>query len=167
MKSNNNILKEIIKQAIRKQLREAAPVPPNPSNPNQPLMQMQPAQPTTPTPPVVPPVVPPVEPQPKVPDDPNVVRQGVVTHEQAAALIRGTKGKFFTAIFIKRSNGQRRTMNCRLGVKAYLRKGVLPYNPNDKGLIPCFDIQKRQYRMIPIDGLEEIKIDNYVFKVQK
>ena len=57
-------------------------------------------------------------------------------------------------------------MNCRLGVKAYLHGGVLPYNPNTKNLIPVFDVKIRQYRLIPIDGIEEVKINNYVFKVQ-
>jgi len=161
MKNNIKILKEQIKEVIRNLFREATPVQPTP--PNQP---QQPTQPVTPQP-----VQQPLHPQQPQPQDPNpnpdVVKQGVVTSEQAAALIRGTKGKIFTCIFIKRSDGQRRTLNGRLAVKAYLHGGVLPYNPNEKNLIPVFDIQKREYRMIPIDGIEELKINNYVFKVQK
>lgn len=156
-------LKQYIKSIIRKLIYEAT-VPPNNPNGVPPTPQSTPPQPPQPQ---QQPVLQPQQPQPQQPEDPNIVRQGVVTSEQAAALIRGSRGKMFTVIFIKRSNGQRRTMNARLGVKAYLRGGVLPYNPNDKGLIPCFDIQKREYRMIPIDGIEELRINNYVFKVQK
>lgn len=94
-------------------------------------------------------------------------RVGIINHEQAAALIRGSHGRIFTVIFIKRSTGEKRVMNARLGVKAFLHGGELPYNPNDKNLIPCYDIQKRAYRMINIDGIEELKIDKYIFKVQK
>lgn len=91
---------------------------------------------------------------------------GNVNVQQAAALIRGTKGKIFTVSFIKKSTGQLRVMNARLGVKAYLHGGTLRYDPNAHGLIPCFDVQKREYRMINIDGIKEVKIGGYLFRVQ-
>jgi hypothetical protein len=84
---------------------------------------------------------------------------------EAAQKIRETKGKMFTVTFIKKSNGQKRTMNARLGVKAYLRGGVLPYDPNAKGLIPCYDVQTKDYRMINIQGIVNLKTGGVEYNV--
>ena len=84
---------------------------------------------------------------------------------EAAQKIRETKGRVFTVTFIKRSNGQKRVMNARLGVKAYLRGGVLPYDPNTKGLIPCYDIQKKDYTMINIPGIVNLKTGGVEYNV--
>jgi hypothetical protein len=83
----------------------------------------------------------------------------------AAQKIRETKGRMFTVTFIKKSNGQKRTMNARLGVKAYLRGGVLPYDPNTKGLIPCYDVQTKDYRMINIQGIVNLKTGGVEYNV--
>jgi hypothetical protein len=56
-------------------------------------------------------------------------------------------------------------MNARLGVKAYLRGGVLPYDPNTKGLIPCYDIQKKDYTMINIPGIVNLKTGGVEYNV--
>ena len=84
---------------------------------------------------------------------------------EAAQKIRETKGRMFTVTFIKKSNGQKRTMNARLGVKAYLRGGVLPYDPNTKGLIPCYDVQTKDYRMINIQGIINLKTGGVEYNV--
>lgn len=65
-------------------------------------------------------------------------------------------GSIFTAIFIKRTTGELRTMRCRVGVKKYLHGGELPYDPMEKGLIPVYDIDKADYRTIPIDAIKEL-----------
>jgi hypothetical protein len=84
---------------------------------------------------------------------------------EAAQKIRETKGRMFTVTFIKKSNGEKRTMNARLGVKAYLRGGVLPYDPNTKGLIPCYDVQTKDYRMINIQGIVNLKTGGVEYNV--
>ena len=84
---------------------------------------------------------------------------------EAAQKIRDTKGRMFTVTFIKKSNGQKRVMNARLGVKAYLRGGVLPYDPNTKGLIPCYDVQKKDYTMINIQGITNLKTGGVEYNV--
>jgi hypothetical protein len=84
---------------------------------------------------------------------------------EAAQKIRETKGRMFTVTFIKKSNGEKRTMNARLGVKAYLRGGVLPYDPNTKGLIPVYDIQTKDYRMINIQGIVNLKTGGIEYNV--
>lgn len=92
------------------------------------------------------------------------VPPGVISQEQAAQLIRDTKGKFFTVTFTKK-DGTTRVMNARLGVKAYLKGGELPYNPGAKGLIPVYDMQKRDYRMVNINTISNLKIGNNEYRV--
>ena len=79
-------------------------------------------------------------------------------------LIKDTKGAFFTVKFIKK-DGTERVMNCRLGVKKYLKGGELPYDPVAKGLIPVWDLiaAKKQdgsegYRTISINTISSAKI---------
>jgi hypothetical protein len=90
---------------------------------------------------------------------------GSITSEQAKQLIKDTKGKFFTVTFTKK-DGTTRVMNARLGVKAYLKGGELPYDPESKGLIPVFDIPKRAYRMVNINTITSLKIGNSQYNVQ-
>ncbi len=85
---------------------------------------------------------------------------------QAKNIIKDTKGKFFTVTFVKRTDGTTRVMNARLGVKAYLKGGTLPYNPEPKGLLPVFDVQKRAYRMINLRTVMNLKIGNKEYNVK-
>ena len=90
---------------------------------------------------------------------------GTISKEQAKQLIRNTNGKFFTATFIKK-DGTTRVMNARLGVKAYLKGGELPYDPESKGLIPVFDVKTGDYRMININTLTNLKIGSNTYSIQ-
>jgi hypothetical protein len=87
------------------------------------------------------------------------IESGIINKDQAEQLIKDTKGKFFTVTFIKK-DGTTRVMNARLGVKAYLKGGDLPYDAASKGLLPVFDIPKRAYRMININTISNLKIGN-------
>lgn len=117
---------------------------PQSNTPQQPTQQQPTQQPTQPTTPTIP----------------------VISKQDAAAKIRASKGKLFTCIFIKRSDGTKRSINCRLGVKRYLRGGTLPYDPNVKRLIPVFDLKVNDYRMINIDGIIALKINGEYFQVK-
>lgn len=90
---------------------------------------------------------------------------GSITKNEAKQLIKGTKGKFFTVTFIKK-DGTTRVMNARLGVKAYLKGGELPYDPEAKGLIPVFDIKTSGYRMINVNTITKLKIGNNEYTVK-
>lgn len=100
---------------------------------------------------------------PETTPPPNGPQVFYATADNMADLIRKTKGKIFTVEFTKRTDGSDRIMNARLGVKAYLHGGVLPYDPNEKNLIPCFDMQKRAYRMISIEGIKSLKIGQNIY----
>ena len=90
---------------------------------------------------------------------------GDISKDHAAQLIRDTNGKFFTVTFVKK-DGTTRVMNARLGVKAYLKGGELPYNPSAKGLIPVYDMQVRDYRMVNINTITKLKIGNNTYNVR-
>jgi len=68
----------------------------------------------------------------------------------------GARGRFFTVKFIKRSNNQKRVMNCRLGVQKHLRGGEKSYSDSEKQLVTVYDLQAKGYRAIALEGLLEI-----------
>jgi hypothetical protein len=79
-------------------------------------------------------------------------------------ILLNTKGKIFRATFIKRSTGEVRHLVGRLGVTQYLKGGTMSYNPKDKGLLTVYDIQKKGYRMINIEGLQEVSFGGQVYR---
>lgn len=64
---------------------------------------------------------------------------------------------FATVKFVKRSDGNVRKMNFRLGVKKHLRGGEVAYDPAKHNLVVVYDVQARGYRSIPLDGVLELK----------
>ena len=79
-------------------------------------------------------------------------------------VVNSSKGKFFSAVFIKK-DGTPRTMNCRLGVKKYLKGGKLRFSPSKKGLIVVFDRDKKEYRMININTTQSLKVNGEEYYV--
>ncbi len=73
-----------------------------------------------------------------------------------------TDGRIFTAFFRKK-DGEMREMNCRRGVKAHLSGGELPYDPRAKLLLPVFDMQKEEYRMVNLKTLVSFNIGGETF----
>ena len=75
-------------------------------------------------------------------------------------------GRIFTVTFIKRTNGERRVMNARFGVKKHLKGGTLKYNPVEHRLIGCFDVTPgKGYRMIATESITELKINGAHYMV--
>jgi len=62
------------------------------------------------------------------------------------------KGNFFRACFVKK-DGTVREMTARFGVKKHLKGGELTYNPEERGYIVVFDVEKEQYRTINMEKL--------------
>jgi hypothetical protein len=101
-----------------------------------------------------------------VPEEPKIEEPNTdISKLEAKNLIKTTKGKFFTVTFIKK-DGSLRIMNARLGVKAYLKGGELPYNPEDKGLIPVFDVKVGGYRMVNVNTIIKLKIGDREYNVK-
>jgi len=86
-----------------------------------------------------------------------------VTVNDAVDIIKKSKGKFLTVSFIKRSNNETRTMNCRTGVS----KGVkgTGTKAKDNSLITVYDMVKHEYRNINVSGIRSVKFNGVNYKV--
>ena len=49
-------------------------------------------------------------------------------------------------------------------VKKHLKGGELKYDAKARNLLPVFDMQKKEYRMINISTLTKLKINGQVYK---
>lgn len=87
-----------------------------------------------------------------------------INREQAASLIRNSKGKFFGVQFIKK-NGEVRDMNARLGVKKGVTGKGLKYNPAEHDLITAFDMVKQNFRMINIATITKLSCGTIEYDV--
>ena len=91
----------------------------------------------------------------------------IISKKDAVNRIVSTSGQVFSARFIKRTNGEVRDINCRLGVTKHLKGGELKYKPAEKNLVGVFDMQGGEYRMIDIDGLLELKVNGEEFTIER
>lgn len=74
----------------------------------------------------------------------------------------------FRATVIKRTNGEIRTFNCRLGVKKFEKGGSMTYDPREKKLVTVCDLDlvkegKNPYRNINLDAIIEATIEGETF----
>ena len=90
-----------------------------------------------------------------------------VTRAEAINLIHTAKGsgRIFTVRFYKRTTGEFRVMNCRGKVVKGLVGSELKFDPAEHRLIPVFDMQAGQYRMINCDTIQEVTIHGETYKV--
>tara|TARA_R100001443_G_scaffold114141_1_gene129683 strand:- start:57 stop:332 length:276 start_codon:yes stop_codon:yes gene_type:complete len=87
-----------------------------------------------------------------------------ITKSEALDLIGNNKDTIFSARFIKK-DGTVRDMLARLGVKKYLKGGILKYDAKEKGYAIVFDMHNQGYRTINSNTLQELKIGGKTFKV--
>lgn len=73
-------------------------------------------------------------------------------------------GRFAGVTFSKRSNGELRRMRFRTGVKRYLSGGIPAYDAAEHDLLPVFDVDKREYRSIPAEGVTEVRCGGRVYR---
>jgi len=74
-------------------------------------------------------------------------------------------GTIFGVVFIKRSTGELREMNCRMNVKKYLKGGPPAYNPSEHNLLWVFDVQKMGYRSIALEGVQNIRLRGQEYEI--
>lgn len=77
---------------------------------------------------------------------------------EAIQAIYASGGEIFTVEFVKRSTGEVRKMNARLGVTKHLKGGDLKYDPKEHALITVFDMQKKGYRSIATEGITKLTL---------
>ncbi len=73
-------------------------------------------------------------------------------------------GAFFSVTFVKRTNGEVRTMNCRTGVKCHLTGAGARYSFTDKGLVSVWSVDANGYRCFPVDRVSEIRAHGKVYR---
>ena len=56
-------------------------------------------------------------------------------------------------------------MNCRKKLKKYLRNGESRYTPINHNLVTVFDMQKMEYRTIPLESIRRILMDGIEYRV--
>jgi hypothetical protein len=83
--------------------------------------------------------------------------------EKRVEVVRDFVGstKIFSVKFIKK-DGSERLMNCRRGVKKDLKGVGLGYNAIEKNLLSVYDIVKKDYRMINISTIKELRANKQV-----
>lgn len=75
------------------------------------------------------------------------------------AFLRASEGQIFNVEFIKRTDGQLRKMNARIGVVKHLKGGTKKYDDTAKKLLTVFDMAKAAYRSIPLDSITYAKVN--------
>lgn len=94
-----------------------------------------------------------------------------VSRAEIVAKIKATKSKIFTVTFLKRDSTEIRVMNCRLGVKKFVKGTGRTVDPKHK-LITVYDLQvaktdpERAYRSISEEGILTATIDGEEYRVQ-
>jgi hypothetical protein len=90
-----------------------------------------------------------------------------INKDKAKELIKQTKGKIFSGLFIKK-NGEHRLINARLGVTKHLKENAKPrpYDPIKHDLITVFDMANKGYRMININTLQTLIINKIIYKIK-
>ena len=89
-----------------------------------------------------------------------------ISKVKAIDLIRGSKGKVFGVTFIKRTNGEERKMNARLGVKKGVTGEGLKFDPKQYALIPVYEMPKQQFRMVNLEGLTSLNLEGEKYEVE-
>lgn len=90
--------------------------------------------------------------------------------ESVRKLIKSTRGKFFRVIFTKRTTGELRTMDCRVGVSKFVSGGGLKFDPDAKDLVIVWDLRAydpkgdKGYRSINLRTVREIHFRGQVHK---
>lgn len=80
-------------------------------------------------------------------------------------LVEFLGNKIFTATF-RKNDGSLRVMNCRLGVKKHLKGGQKNYKDEDFNYLTVFDLNKKGYRVINLNTLEQIKANGKVINLK-
>ena len=77
-------------------------------------------------------------------------------------------GQFFGVTFVK-ADGSIREMNCRKGVKKYLKGGEATYNGKNKnaGNIGVYDMVTGDYRCFNINRLQKLRVGGVEYAINQ
>ena len=83
--------------------------------------------------------------------------------DELKAMIKSTKGRFFSAEFIK-ANGSKRKIVARIGCHKSVKGIGRKFQKNN--LVTVFDAQAKEYRMINVDTMLTFNCGNFTWKVE-
>ena len=89
-----------------------------------------------------------------------------ISRDTAQQYIYESNGQIFSVTFRKK-NGEIRHMNCRRGVSKYVTGAGLKFNPESRGLVGVFDMQKHDYRFINLKTLQELRCNGDTYSVEQ
>lgn len=89
-----------------------------------------------------------------------------VDANEVPGILRTAGSTIFTVNFTKRSNGELRTMNCRMGVKKDVKGVGMAYAPKAYDLLNVYDVQSKGHRMIALDAVNWIKLRGHTYTVR-
>ena len=89
----------------------------------------------------------------------------IIDKETAIKMIKDSNGKIFGVKFIKRGTGENRIMSARLGVSKGVKGIGLRYDPESRQLIPVYDMNKKEYRMINLETLSTVSFKGQEYDV--
>jgi len=78
-------------------------------------------------------------------------------------------GKIFGVHFIKRTDGELRTMSCRGGVSCGLSEKPKKQKSSDgltRNIVTVFDMNKKAYRGISLEGICQLSLGDVVYQVE-
>lgn len=85
---------------------------------------------------------------------------GVLTLEEMRVKINSIRDRMFSVEVVKKSDGNIRTMNCRMGVRKHGHKGIGPrYSRKEKGLCCVHDVAKDAFRTINVSGVRILTVN--------
>ena len=87
-----------------------------------------------------------------------------ITKRKAIERLYSSAGRIFFVEFIKK-DGSLRRMTARLGVKKGINGKGMRYDPASYGLLPVFDMDIQQWRMINLNTLQRIHSNHGKFQV--
>ena len=80
-----------------------------------------------------------------------------ISRERAVEILNGSRGRFITVEFTKRTTGERRVMTCRTGVTKHLKGGKRAYDPEKLGLAIVWETKTSEYKSIPTDAITAVR----------
>jgi len=87
-----------------------------------------------------------------------------IRHDELRGFLDALDGRFFGVVFVRRGDGALRRMTCRKGVALGKNGRGLAFDPAQRHLYPIFDVQKRNYRFLPLENvLCDVQKRNYRF----
>ena len=88
-----------------------------------------------------------------------------ISRKKALEKLYESAGRIFYAEFVKK-DGSLRRMTARLGVHKGVTGKGMRYNPLERGLLPVFDMDRADWRMVNLNTLQRLSVDHERYLVR-